>query len=82
VYRETKDGKKITPQTKRPPGNRAASSSRENSSNGGKEIFRQNFSWRKSYEPKKQGVKEFLGNKSLCFHQVTDLVNSTPNVSF
>jgi hypothetical protein len=37
--------------------------SRENSSNGGC-FFRQNF-LAKSYEPKKGGVKEFLGNKYL-----------------
>jgi hypothetical protein len=39
---------------------KAASSSRENSSNG--EFDRQNF-LAKSYEPKKGGVKQFLGNK-------------------
>ncbi len=37
---------------------------RENSSNG--VLNRQNF-LAKSYEPKKQGVKEFLGNKWLLF---------------
>jgi hypothetical protein len=44
------------------PATWAASSSRENSSNG--VLNRQNF-LAKSYEPKKQGVKEFLGNKWL-----------------
>jgi hypothetical protein len=38
--------------------------SRENSSNGGID-FRQNFLVTKSYEPKKQGVKRFLGNKCI-----------------
>src|SRR5438105_3766740 len=46
------------------PATWAASSSRENSSNG--VLNRQNF-LAKSYEPKKQGVKEFLGNKWLLF---------------
>ena len=39
--------------------------SRENSSNGGKR-FRQNFLG-KSYEPKKEGVKQFLANKCVYF---------------
>jgi hypothetical protein len=47
--------------TKRPPGNWAAFSSRENSSNGGNKS-RQNF-LPKSYEPKNGGVKRFLRNK-------------------
>jgi hypothetical protein len=38
--------------------------SRENSSNGGKAV--KTF-WIKSYEPKKEGVKQFLGNKCLWF---------------
>jgi len=59
--------------TKRPPGNWAASSSRENSSNGGLK-FRQNF-LPKSYEPKNGGVKRFLGNKRYCFQQLTKSVN-------
>jgi len=46
------------------PGKGVAFSFRENSSNGAK--IRQNF-LAKSYEPKKGGVKEFLGNKYLCF---------------
>jgi hypothetical protein len=54
----------IALQTKRPPWQWAAFSFRENSSNGAKN--RQNF-LAKSYEPKKGGVKEFLGNKYLCF---------------
>lgn len=29
-----------------------------------------------SYEPKKQGVKDFLGNKWLCFQQLKKIVNS------
>jgi hypothetical protein len=54
------------PQTKRPPGNRATFSfSRENSSNGGLESVK--TFWIKSYEPKKGGVKQFLGNKCLYF---------------
>jgi hypothetical protein len=41
--------------------------SRENSSNGGKAV--KTF-WTKSYEPKKGGVKQFLGNKCLYFQQL------------
>ncbi len=59
--------------TKRPPGNWAASSSRENSSNGGK--VRQNF-LEKSYESKNGGVKRFLLNKCLCFQSVTKSINT------
>src|SRR5215467_9669641 len=59
--------------TKRPPGNWVASSSRENSSNGGFR-FRQNF-LPKSYEPKNGGVKGFLRNKRFCFQYFTKCVN-------
>src|ERR1700734_887572 len=52
---------------------KAAFSSRENSSNGGLES-RQNF-LPKSYEPKKGGVKRFLGNKCLYFQQLAKLMN-------
>jgi hypothetical protein len=45
----------------------AASSLRENSSNGG--IYRQNF-LAKSYEPKKQGVKEFFRNNFFIFNNL------------
>jgi hypothetical protein len=61
-------------QTKRPPGNWAAFSSRENSSNGGLKT-RQNF-LAKSYEPKNGGVKRFLRNKRLYFQQFTESVNT------
>jgi hypothetical protein len=46
---------------------------RENSSNGG--LNRQNF-LAKSYEPKKGGVKDFLGNNSFYYQQLTECVNS------
>jgi hypothetical protein len=36
--------------------------------------FRQNF-LAKSYEPKKQGVKGFLGNKCLYFQSLTQPIN-------
>jgi len=39
--------------------------SRENSSNGGLSSVK--TFWTKSYEPKKRGVKQFLGNKCLYF---------------
>jgi hypothetical protein len=58
------------------PATWAASSSRENSSNG--VLNRQNF-LAKSYEPKKQGVKEFLGNKRLCFQQFAESINRLAN---
>src|SRR5208337_283047 len=61
-------------QTKRPPGNWAAPSSRENSSNGGFR-FRQNF-LPKSYESKNGAVKRFLLNKCLCFQQHTKPINT------
>jgi hypothetical protein len=56
--------RKLTLEQKGHPGKGVAFSFRENSSNGAK--IRQNF-LAKSYEPKKGGVKEFLGNKYLCF---------------
>jgi hypothetical protein len=31
-----------------------------------------------SYEPKKRGVKEFLGNKLLYFQQLAKIVNTSP----
>jgi hypothetical protein len=62
-------GMTILVETKRPPGKRRPFLSRENSSNG--DVNRQNF-LAKSYEPKKQGVKEFLGNKYLCFQSITE----------
>jgi hypothetical protein len=49
----------------RPPGNRAAFLSRENSSNGGSKTIR--TFWKKSYGPLKRSVKEFFENKCLCF---------------
>ena len=52
------EDKRQNSKTKRPPGNRVASSSRENSSNGALK-FRQNF-LPKSYESKNRGVKGFL----------------------
>jgi hypothetical protein len=55
------------------PATGAASSSRENSSNGGFK-FRQNF-LPKSYEPKNGGVKRFFLNKCLCFQLFTKRVN-------
>src|SRR5947209_12133867 len=63
----------VARKTKRPPGNWAASSSRENSSNGGFK-FRQNF-LPKSYEPKNGGVKGIFVNKYLSFQQLTKDVN-------
>ena len=59
--------------TKRPPGKRRPFLSRENSSNGGK--GRQNF-LAKSYWPKNRSVKEFLGNKYICFQWFTRCVNT------
>jgi hypothetical protein len=41
-------------------------------------LNRQNF-LAKSYEPKKQGVKEFLGNKRLCFQWFAEGINSPAN---
>jgi hypothetical protein len=64
----TDDGSPTTvTKTKRPPWQGVASSFRENSSNGAK--IRQNF-LAKSYEPKKGGVKGFLGNKYLWIQQL------------
>jgi hypothetical protein len=53
--------------TKRPLWQGVASSFRENSSNGQKSV--KNF-LAKSYEPKKGGVKGFLGNKYLWIQQL------------
>jgi hypothetical protein len=52
--------------------------SRENSSNGGLDSVK--TFWTKSYEPKKQGVKQFLVNKCLCFHRVTEAINKLAKV--
>src|SRR5689334_16301182 len=49
----------------RPPGNRAAFLSRENSSNGGSKTIR--TFWKKSYGRPKVSVKEFFQNKCICF---------------
>jgi hypothetical protein len=51
-------------QTKRPPGNRAAFSFQGRIVPTEAKDPVKTF-WTKSYEPKKQGVKQFLGNKCL-----------------
>src|SRR5260370_33781278 len=67
------------PQTKRPPGNRAASSSRENSSNGG--LDRQNF-LAKSYEPKTGVSRNFLENKFHVFNGLYTACQEVESASF
>ncbi|HZP64475.1 MAG TPA: hypothetical protein VFB28_13755 [Terriglobales bacterium] len=57
----------INPENEKAARQWAASSLRENSSNGG--IYRQNF-LAKSYEPKKQGVKEFFRNNYFVFNNL------------
>jgi hypothetical protein len=51
-------------QTKKPPGNRAAFSFQGRIVPTEAKDSVKTF-WTKSYEPKKQGVKQFLGNKCL-----------------
>src|ERR1700751_5433311 len=80
-YKRRARSRLVTQERKRKghPATWAASSSRENSSNG-RSKSRQNF-LAKSYESKNRGVKQFLGNKCLCFQSVSESINSAPKCS-
>jgi hypothetical protein len=60
----------VSPKIRRPPGNRAAFSFQGRIVPTEAKDPVKTF-WSKSYEPKKQGVKQFLTNKHLLFQQLT-----------
>jgi hypothetical protein len=60
----TSHAHRFASKTKRPPGNRAAFSFQGRIVPTEAKDPVKTF-WTKSYEPKKQGVKQFLGNKCL-----------------